>query len=70
MIDRSTLMQETGAAFLRVAPPVGVSIATALKALDPQWVIAIPTVLFIALQGAYLLWKWRREARAKANGAS
>lgn len=63
MIDRSTLMQETGAAALRIAPPVGVSVATALKALDPQWVIAIPTVLFIALQAAYLMWKWRRESK-------
>ena len=65
MLDRSTLMQEAGAAALRITPPIGVTVATATRALDPQWFIAIPTALFIVMQAAYLFWKWRREARAK-----
>lgn len=63
MLDRNTLMQETASAGLRVAPAIGVSVATAFRAIDPQWVIAVPTAIFVFLQALYLLWKWRREAR-------
>jgi len=64
-MEQSDFARESVLASLRVAPPAFVSVATALKALDPQWVIAIPTVLFITMQAAYLFWKWRREASKK-----
>jgi hypothetical protein len=64
MIGRSFL-DEAGSAAAKLSIPVGVSIATVLKALDPQWFIAIPTAAYAVGQLAYLIWKWRREANAK-----
>lgn len=41
---------------MKATPPLLVA------ASDPQWTVAVATVLYIVLQAAYLIWKWRREA--------
>lgn len=64
MIGRS-LVDEMGAAAAKLSLPTGVTLATAVGALNPQWFIAIPTAAYAVGQLAYLLWKWRREARSK-----
>jgi hypothetical protein len=33
-----------------------------LGAIDPQWLVAIPTCIYVIAQLGYLIWKWRREA--------
>lgn len=61
----SNLSTEVASAAVRTLPPASVTVGVLSGGLDPQWFIAIPTVGYILLQGAYLLWKWRREAKAK-----
>lgn len=65
MIDRNTIANEVGVAAAKLSLPAGVTIGTVLGAINPQWVIAVPTAAFAAAQLAYLIWKWRREARSK-----
>lgn len=53
------ITHEIGAAGLKASPPVAAAVFTM-----NEWV-AIATVLYILLQGAYLLWKWRGEWLAR-----
>lgn len=69
MIDRSTIANEVGVAAAKLFLPAGVTIGTVLGAINPQWVIAIPTAMFAVAQLAYLLWRWHREAKAKSGSA-
>lgn len=54
-----------GAAVLKTAPPVAVATGSALGAIDMTWWVGVVTIGYIVLQGAYLIWKWRRESRKK-----
>lgn len=66
MIEQgSSLIQEAGAAAAKVSIPAGITVATAVGAINPQWVIAIPTAAYAVGQLAYLIWRWRRDANAK-----
>ncbi len=53
------LSREVVAASIKTAPPVTVW-ALSLN----EWV-AIATIGYVVLQAGYLLWKWRREWKAK-----
>lgn len=44
------------------SPPVAIVTATILGLTLPDWT-AIGGLCLLALQAAYLLWKWRREAK-------
>ncbi|WP_427183515.1 hypothetical protein ACL598_16750 [Bordetella bronchialis] len=48
---------------LKAAPPVGVTAAAAATGWDLNHWVAIGTLVYIVLQIAHLLWKWRRQAR-------
>ena len=54
---------EIGGAAGRIAPPAAVAVTTASGYTLQDWVY-IGTLALLALQGAYLLWKWRRDWRA------
>lgn len=57
---KHSLRQETTIETVKAAPAIfgaGVSAVTLNEA------VAIATLLYILLQAAYLIWKWRREAR-------
>lgn len=36
---------------------------TIVSAVTMNALVALATILYIALQAAYLIWKWRREAK-------
>lgn len=59
MIEHHDLARDVGAASLKAAPPFTVWALTL-----NEWV-AIATLGYVALQAAYLVWKWRRELQAK-----
>ena len=62
-MDRhSTLSHEFQVETLKAAPAL-VGAGFAGYTLN-EWV-AIVTIIYILLQAAYLLWKWRREAKSK-----
>jgi hypothetical protein len=56
------LAADIGAATLKAAPPAGITAGMVLGAIDPQWLVAIPTCIYVIAQLGYLIWKWRREA--------
>lgn len=45
-------------ASLKASPPIA---AMAFGLTLNEWV-AVATIVYLALQGVYLIWKWRREA--------
>tara|TARA_R100000049_G_C1894785_1_gene46667 strand:- start:440 stop:664 length:225 start_codon:yes stop_codon:yes gene_type:complete len=51
----------------KTSPPVAVTTAM-LAGLSLETWVAIATLSYIALQAAYLLWKWARELTAKKAG--
>lgn len=52
----------------KAAPPVTVTLAALSGHLNV--VIAIITIIYVALQAGYLIWKWRKEFKeAKAHKA-
>jgi hypothetical protein len=46
----------------KATPPLGVVAAT-LAGIDLQTWVYVAALVYTGLQGAYLIWKWRREAR-------
>lgn len=63
-MDTPTEMaREIGHAVVRVAPPA------AVLAMPPNEILAWVSIAYVILQGAYLIWKWRREwlRRARAR---
>jgi len=48
---------------LKATPPVAVTTAAAATGWDLNTWVGIATLIYIGLQGAYLIWKWRRQAR-------
>jgi hypothetical protein len=65
MIDRGSIAAECVGAVARIVPTGVIAVATAVRAIDPQWVIAVPAATLAVLQIAHLAWKWRRDARSK-----
>jgi hypothetical protein len=58
---RQEIAQEVG----KAAPPVAVTTLAFMQGLTINEVVALATLAYIALQAAYLLWKWWREWRGK-----
>lgn len=44
-------------------PPVAVAASGIVGLVDLNVIVALLTAAYVLLQGAYLIWKWRREAR-------
>jgi len=61
-------MQAAAGAAKTSAPPlavVGAQVA-GIAGLGINWWVAAATLSYILLQGAYLIWRWRREAKKKS----
>jgi hypothetical protein len=58
----NNLAADIGAATVRAVPPTGITLGMLVGAIDPQWLVAIPTAIYVIAQFGYLMWKWRREA--------
>lgn len=54
---RTEIVQEG----LKAAPPVTVSLVAWLQGLTINQVVGYATLVYIALQAGYLVWKWYRE---------
>lgn len=59
------LTNAAGAAVAKSAPPVGVVSLAALGAIDMTFLVGAATFVYVVAQLGYLIWKWRKEARAK-----
>ncbi len=59
---------EAGVAAAKLAPPAAVVTATASGYTLQDWV-GIATLVYLALQAAYLAWKWWREWRVPRAAA-
>lgn len=46
---------------VKAAPPAAVTFAASIGGLSLNNIIGIATLLYIALQCSYLVWKWRKE---------
>lgn len=49
----------------QATPPVGVAASIVARVDMPSWVVIL-TVVYLLVQISYLLWKWIREAMARA----
>lgn len=47
----------------KATPPAGVSVLAIAQGWNWSTIVAIATALYIGLQAAYLIWKWRRDWR-------
>lgn len=61
---RQQLMGEINAAGAKLTPVLGVATAGAAGWGVQEWMYAA-TCAYVVLQAAYLLWKWRREWKAR-----
>lgn len=64
-MNNHNLSAEAVSEAFKGAPPVAVVASSLGGFLDINFVVAMLTGLYVVLQGAYLIWKWRREARDK-----
>jgi hypothetical protein len=61
---RDELAAATAGAVKASAPPLAV-VGAQVAGLGINWWVAAATLAYIVLQGAYLIWKWRKEAKKK-----
>ncbi|HEY5850873.1 MAG TPA: hypothetical protein VIT62_08940 [Lysobacter sp.] len=61
---RDELATAAAGAVKTSAPPLAV-VGAQVAGLGINWWVAAATLAYIVLQGGYLIWKWRREARKK-----
>lgn len=58
-----------GVAALKTAPPVGVSVWAWTTSGAPT-LVALATLIYVIMQSAHLLWKWRKEVRKERADAA
>lgn len=69
MPQRIIKMQaEIGAEVAKAAPPATVVVAGAASGWDLNSAVLWATLIYIGLQAAYLLWKWRRDIQRERDG--
>lgn len=61
---RNELASELNSAMAKLSPVAGVATAGAAGWGVQEWMYAA-TIAYVALQAGYLLWKWRREWKAR-----
>lgn len=61
--------QDVASASAQVAPGAVASYATHAWGLTPANLVAYISVLFLVLQVAHLIWKWRRQSKIDATRA-
>lgn len=59
------MVNAAGAAAAKSAPPLAVVAASVGGAIDMTFLVGAATLIYLAAQIGYLVWKWRKEARAK-----
>jgi hypothetical protein len=59
------LSRDVGQHALAAAPPVTVSALAVAGGIGLQGWVFVLTLVYLAVQIVYLLWKWRREATAR-----
>lgn len=59
------LVREMSVAAMKASPPAVISLYAVVSSGLPT-LVAFATLVYIIVQTAHLLWKWAREARAKA----
>lgn len=64
-LDNQTIGTDFISEAVKGAPPVAVVASSLGGILDVNFLVALLTGLYVLLQGAYLIWKWRREAETK-----
>lgn len=52
---------------LKASPPIGVVATGWLAEIPITPIVGIVTVLYIILQSAYLIWRWRRQSKRDAQ---
>lgn len=62
---KQELLGSAASAALKGAPPVAVTTGALTGAFTLTDGVAIATLVYIVVQTAYLLWKWKREADKK-----
>jgi len=65
MMESTDLTQEVSNAGAKLLPPAVVSVVSASGYTLQDWVF-IATIGYLLIQATHLLWKWRREAKAKS----
>lgn len=63
---KQDLARSVGAMAMKSAPPVTVTL-WAWLGQNVSVMVGLATLIYIVAQLSHLLWKWRREARAKAS---
>lgn len=58
-MSQHTFPREAAMEAVKAVPPLTIYTLTL-----NEW-LAVATILYIVLQAAYLVWKWRRDAKAK-----
>jgi hypothetical protein len=58
------MKQEIATEGMKSAPPVAVTAASVVQGVTLNEWVAIATIIYIALQAGYLVWKWFKEFRA------
>lgn len=61
----SQKLADAGSEATKAAPPIAVTLATTIGGLSLQEWVYIATLAYIALQGAWLLWRWYKAASTK-----
>lgn len=59
------MVNAAGAAAAKSAPPLAVVGASLVGAIDMTFLVGAATLIYLAAQIGYLIWRWRKEARAK-----
>jgi hypothetical protein len=59
------LTAEVGNEAIKASPPIAVVGATTMSGMTLQDWVLVATLAYIALQAAWLVWKWWKAARTK-----
>lgn len=62
----SEVKEEAVSQAVKAVPAVAAATTTLVLGLTLNDLLAIASIVFIAMQAAYLVWKWRREAKRDA----
>jgi hypothetical protein len=46
-VNQNDIVAEIGAATMKAAPPTGITLGMVVGAIDPQWLVAIPTAIYV-----------------------
>lgn len=62
-----SITTQAAAEAAKAAPPVAVTIAALADGVTVNHVVGAATIAYVALQAAYLIWRWRRDMRSRQS---